>query len=307
MSSSAQNLVTPPAPESSPGTSSSGAGESAPQDGWPGGLASLRAELDRIDDTIHALLIERAGIVEQVARQGKPSAFRPGREASIVRRLLARHRGSLPPQTLFRMWRELLAGTTAMQSPVIVAVCDGDPGAAMTQLAREHFGTFTPLHVHGGPGQALADVAAGTATVAVLPLPSQANAARDVWWTSLPRRKQRLHVIARLPFWTARAEGAPDARALVVAAAPPDQSERDRSLLVFELEQSASRARLTADLTAAGLPVASMVLRADPNESLTWALVEIEGYVTDGDPRLAALPGRPWVLGGYAEPVEEVA
>src|SRR4051812_14611699 len=78
-----------------------GAEDSTAEDGWRSGaqppvtdLAALRAELDRIDDTIHDLLIERAGIVEQVARSGKPAAFRPGREASIVRRLVAQHRGA---------------------------------------------------------------------------------------------------------------------------------------------------------------------------------------------------------------------
>ena len=66
------------------------------EDGWrTGGLPALRAELDRIDNTIHDLLMQRAGVVEYVARSGKPAAFRPGREASIIRRLLGRHHGSL--------------------------------------------------------------------------------------------------------------------------------------------------------------------------------------------------------------------
>src|SRR5215475_12828131 len=85
------------------------------EEGWPGGLAGLRAELDRIDDALHALLIERAQVVERVAKSGKRSAYRPGREASIIRRLLRQHTGALPPQTLVRMWREMLAGTNTMQ------------------------------------------------------------------------------------------------------------------------------------------------------------------------------------------------
>src|SRR6202012_4178916 len=89
-----------------------GGKEPAPNDGWrPGGLPALRAELDKIDNTLHDLLMQRAEIVEYVARSGKPAAFRPGREASIERRLLGRHRGALPPVALVRIWRELLAGT----------------------------------------------------------------------------------------------------------------------------------------------------------------------------------------------------
>src|ERR1700749_3216047 len=102
-------------------------------DGWRPDLSALRARLDRLDDEIHDMLMERALVVESVARSGKPSAFRPGREAVILRRLLARHAGRLPPRTLVRMWRELLAGTTAMQSAVTIAAVGTEP------IAREHF------------------------------------------------------------------------------------------------------------------------------------------------------------------------
>src|SRR5271170_3797453 len=144
MSSSAPIDTSPP--------SATAADEQPPaEDGWPSGLAGLRAELDRIDDAVHVLLIERARVVERVAKSGKRSAYRPGREASIIRRLLRQHSGELPPQTLVRIWRELLAGTTAMQGPFAVAVCERDGTGAYTQAAREHFGALTPLHAYGSP------------------------------------------------------------------------------------------------------------------------------------------------------------
>src|ERR1700761_8609776 len=142
-----------------PTIEATGAEEPAPLDGWRnGGLPALRAELDRIDDTIHDLLIQRAEVVEHVARSGKPAAFRPGREASIIRRLLSRHQGALPAASVVRIWRELLAGTTSMQGGFSVAVCDAEPGAPVTQLAREHFGALTPMGTHEGAGHALAEV-----------------------------------------------------------------------------------------------------------------------------------------------------
>ena len=55
-------------------------------------------------------------------------------------------------QALVRIWRELLAGTTAMQGPFTVAVCEPDAGAGFTQTAREHFGALTPLRVLWQPG-----------------------------------------------------------------------------------------------------------------------------------------------------------
>jgi chorismate mutase/prephenate dehydratase len=278
----------------------------SPQDGWPGGLPALRAELDRIDDRLHALLMQRARVVEHVATSGKPGAFRPGREASIVRRLLRAHTGALPPQALVRIWRELLAGTTAMQGPFTVAVCETDAGAAFTQAAREHFGALTPLHVHRSPVQVMAAVSGGNAAVGVLPYPIEADTPRDAWWTALLENDEpRIHVVARLPFWTPRVEGAPTVQCLVIAAIAPDASGRDRSLLGLELDRDVSRARPTQALIAAGLQPCSVILRRDEGVPVAHALVEVDGYVTDDDPRLAGIGAvlhRLVVLGAYAVP-----
>jgi chorismate mutase / prephenate dehydratase len=293
--------------DASPAPAAVAAGEDPPpQDDWRGDLATLRAELDRIDDTLHGLLIERARVVERVAKAGKRGAYRPGREASIIRRLLRRHGGALQPQTLVRIWRELLAGTTAMQGPFAVVVCEPGGGADVTAAAREHFGALTPLRAYGSPAQALAAVSRGAATVAVLPVPSETDTARDAWWTALLQKDEpRMHVVGRLPFWAPRPEGAPEVQALVVATVEPDASERDRSLLGLELDRDVSRARLTGALTAARLAPEGMILRRDQGSAVAHALVEVDGFLTDDDPRLAALEAvlrRPVVLGAYAIP-----
>jgi chorismate mutase/prephenate dehydratase len=190
------------------------------EDGWRPDLTELRARLDDLDDKIHDLLMARARVVENVARSPKPAAFRPGREAAILRRLLARHAGKLPPQTLVRMWRELLAGTTAMQTAVTVAVADG----ALASVAREHFGFLTPVIAHPSAEAALHAVRDGTVSVAVLPFPLD-------WWPALNAAEPRLYIIARLPFWSSRPDHVPAAEALVVAAAAPDASGVDRSFI----------------------------------------------------------------------------
>jgi len=275
--------------------------EPAPLDGWRnGGLPALRAELDKIDDTVHELLMRRAEIVEHVARSGKPAAFRPGREASIIRRLVGRHHGSLPPVALVRIWRELLAGTTAMQGGFSLAVCDPDSGVPLTQLAREHFGALTPLRAYASAGQALMDVSQGAASVAVLPYPSE----DETWWIALLHHEPRLHIIARLPFWKPRPDGFPSAQALVVASTPADASEADQSLLGLECDSDVSRAQLSSELMGAGLKAQTMILvrqRGSAN-----VLVEVQGYLSDDDARLSRLGSvlrRPVVLGSYAVPI----
>lgn len=270
------------------------------EDHWPGGLPALRAELDSIDDAMHALLIKRAKVVEHVARAGKRGAYRPGREASIVRRLLRQHTGSLPPQAIVRIWRELLAATTSMQGSFTLAVCDPHPGCAYTQLAREQYGALTPLRVHGGAAQAIAELSAGTAAVAVLPMPSET----ETWWRTALLHAD-IHVVARLPFWAPRPEGAPTVQALVVAPFLPDGSEHDRSFIGLELAEDVSRARLTAEVTAAGFAPGMVLLRRERGAGLAHALVEVEGHVATDDKRLDGLSAqrRALALGGYAVPV----
>ena len=280
-------------------------------------LASLRAELDRMDDALHDLLMARADVVTRVAALGAkgPVALRPGREADIIRRLLRRHTGGLPKRVLPRIWRELFAGTTAMQGSYAIAVCETQSptgGEAQTgphvSLAREHFGAATALRVHRTPAQALGEISSGSAIAAVLPMPSEQDDQRMAWWTALlPRDEPRIHVVARLPFWAPRAEGAPQVRALVVSAAAPDRSEHDHSLIGLELPPEMSRARLAGALTTAGLAPASIILRRDPAGQIAHGLIDVEGFVGDDDPRLATLGDavrRPVVLGAYAVPAE---
>ena len=277
------------------------------EDHWPGGLPALRAELDRLDDAMHALLLKRAKVVEHVARSGKRAAFRPGREASIIRRLLQNHSGSLPPQTLVRMWREMLAGTTAMQGPFTIAVYEPERDAAFTQVAREHFGALTPLHAFGSPAQVLGEVARGAAAVGIMPIPAETDSARDAWWTGLLQNEQpRMYVVARLPFWASpRPDSAPAAQALVVATTAPDASEADRSVLGLELDMDVSRARLTSAFATAGLQLGAVILRRTQGATVALGLADVEGFVADDDPRLARLRSvqrPPLVLGAYAVP-----
>ena len=287
---------------------------------WRGDLAALRGELDRIDDALHDLLLRRAGIVAQVAatKPNGTSPLRPGREAAIIRRLLARHSGPLPAQAVVRIWREMLAATTAMQGPFSIAVCEPGPGGGFVQAAREQFGALTPLRAHGSAAQAIADVSAGRTAVAVLPLPNDTEPLRDAWWTWLLHTDSpRIHIVGRLPFWSRRAEGAADAPAFVVAGVAPDPSGRDRSLIGLELDRDVSRARLATALAAAAFELdasvpggaipGGVILRRDPDAPVALALVEVTGYVADDDPRLARLAAAlrpPVVLGAYAVPIE---
>ncbi|TQF79983.1 chorismate mutase [Elioraea sp. Yellowstone] len=285
---------------------------------WPGPerLAGLRAEIDRLDALIHHHVMRRAEVVASLARlrlkSGTP--FRPAREAGIMRRLLADHRGPLPRATVIGMWREMIMGMTLIQAPFPVAVWSPEAGSGHVALAREHFGTAVPLRWMRSTAQVLHAVGAGEAAVGVLPLPQDdpnAEGANDPWWIALMRGDGAgLSVVARLPFVTLRREGAPRAQALVVAALQPEASGEDRSLVAFEADPDFSRARLHELVGAAGFKPLGLVLhRAE--RAPTACLAEVDGLVEARDPRLAALAEtglvRPVVIGAWPVPPPEHA
>ena len=97
-------------------------------------LADLRAEIDRIDAAMHELLIERGRVIDRLieikTRQGGGSAFRPAREASMMRAIAERHRGRLPLDTVEGIWRIIISTFTYVQAPYSVHV---DVSRAMTR------------------------------------------------------------------------------------------------------------------------------------------------------------------------------
>lgn len=266
-----------------------------------------------LDDRILALLMDRAAIVERVAATKRGGPLRPGREAAIIRRLLAQHAGPLPPSAIVRIWREIFACSVAQQQSVLVAVCDPAMDGRFAAAAREHLGALTPLRVFRGAAQAIGEVVEGRAGAAILPLPGEGAAEGGTgpeWWPGLMQQhhKGRIHVVARLPFWRNRPEGAPAVQALVIASSPADPSGDDISLIALEMEAQISRASLSQTLTSAGFKPISILLNRPRGAPVAQLLVEVEGFVALDDPRLARIGGLqapPLVVGAYAVAVAD--
>jgi chorismate mutase len=164
-------------------------------------LADLRGEIDRIDAGIHALLIERGEIIDRLIAvkrtQESGSAFRPAREAQMMRRLVERHRGILPLDTIESIWRVVIATFTYVQAPYAVHA-DFSPGdARVRDSARFHFGFTVPLQTQRSADAVVAAVAASKGDLGLVPATAIAGA--GAWWTML-EPAEAPKVIARLPF-----------------------------------------------------------------------------------------------------------
>ena len=214
-------------------------------------LEALREEINRIDDALQDLLMERAAIADNVRRsKHETPVWRPAREAQILRRLIMRHKGSFPRTTIIQIWREIVSAMVRLQGEFAVAIYNPKNNKVYQNLARDHFGCQAPLEIHSSARAALTAVQDGSATVCVLPIPEDSE---DVpWWPILAGMTGgKAIVCARLPFGTAALTNGE--QALCVAKPPAEESGKDNSLYVFQTSVDISRARLTDQITAAGL------------------------------------------------------
>jgi chorismate mutase len=165
-------------------------------------LADLRKEIDRIDEAMHQLLIERGTIIDRLisvkrSQDTGTSAFRPAREAEMMRRLVKRHKGRLPLDTVESIWRVIISTFTYVQAPFSVHADLSAGDALMRDSARFHFGFTVPFVAHMGAAAVVAAVSASKGDLGLVPAFDIASA--GAWWSAL-EFDAAPKIIARLPF-----------------------------------------------------------------------------------------------------------
>jgi chorismate mutase / prephenate dehydratase len=280
-------------------------------------LADLRAQIDRLDGALHDILRDRAELIDQVRKlKGKQHIYvRPGREAQMLRALVARPQGKLPEGLVVRVWRELISGFTLIEGALKVAVYAPEKGLGLWDVARDHFGSFTPLAETSSAQAAIKAVQTNKATVAVVPPPAAND--KDAWWPLLAGDKKNvLTVFACLPFESVK-PGRSNARltlpmGLIVGRLYPELTGDDRSFIAMQCVH-APEGEMRRLLGRAGYKVRQMLMQSmgRGGSAPTAFLVETEGCVGRNDTRLARLRAMLGSrlqylapLGGYAVPLK---
>ncbi len=275
-------------------------------------LDALRREIDRIDDAIHDLIQRRTKVVERVRdlKANDRVKIRPSREDEILYRLMASHRGNFPKRELARIWRELIVATLSFEGPFTAAVYAPDRARSCWDLARDQYGTFTPMTTHPSARRVIQKVRNGDATVGILPLPRQDDP--DPWWPHLMANEpEGPRIIARLPFAGPGNTRFPDAQALVISPVDREPTARERSLVAIEVAEDVGQAKITGALREAGLSVIQVITwRESHGLGMCLHLAELGGFVGIEDRSLARFNValgerviRVARLGGYGTPL----
>ena len=165
-------------------------------------LADLRKEIDRIDEAMHQLLMERGEIIDRLiavkrSQDTGTSAFRPAREVEMMRRLVKRHKGILPLDTAESIWRIIISTFTYVQAPFSVHADLSAGDALMRDSARFHFGFTVPFVPHMGAAGVVAAVSDSKGDLGLVSASDVGSA--GAWWSAL-EFDAAPKIIARLPF-----------------------------------------------------------------------------------------------------------
>jgi chorismate mutase len=163
-------------------------------------LADLRREIDRLDAAMHDLLIERGTIIDRLIAvkktQDSGSAFRPGREAAMMKVLAERHHGLLPFDTIESIWRIIISTFTYVQAPYAVHASVEAGDDKMRDSARFHFGFTVPYVTHKDVSSVIKAVQNAAGDLGIF---SFSKKAASPWWLGLDA-PDAPKIIARLPF-----------------------------------------------------------------------------------------------------------
>lgn len=128
-------------------------------------LDALRAEIDRLDDSLLDLIERRlamSSVIASLKRAQDPRRLkmRPRREAAVIARLTARA-GRVPSPLIAQIWRGLMSFGLHAQVPTEIVLCAAGGGATLRTEAIARFGSAVVVRQVATASEALAAAADG--------------------------------------------------------------------------------------------------------------------------------------------------
>jgi len=139
-------------------------------------IQKLRAEIDRVDDDLAALLQRRAGLAQKIGalKQGA-GAYRPEREAEILQRI-SRKSGVLSAERVVAVFREIISACRGLEEAIRVSYL-GPEGTFSEQAVRKHFGRAVEALPAASVDEAFRRCESGSAQFTVVPVENSTEGA----------------------------------------------------------------------------------------------------------------------------------
>ena len=139
-------------------------------------LDRLRGEIDRVDGEILARLNERARLARAIGTLKVGQAYRPEREAQVLRRIKEANPGPLGDETVALIFREIMSACLALERPITVAYL-GPAGTFSESAAMKHFGLAAVTMPMPSIDEVYRAVESGAADFGVVPVENSSEGA----------------------------------------------------------------------------------------------------------------------------------
>ena len=136
-----------------------------------------RVAIDALDEKIVALLNERANHAAAVGKlKADGGAYRPEREAEVLRRIALANRGPLANDALVRLFTEIISACRALEQPLCVAYL-GPQGTFSEMALAKQFGVSVEAQPCASIDEVFRAAETGTAQYAVVPVENSTDGA----------------------------------------------------------------------------------------------------------------------------------
>ena len=139
-------------------------------------LKKLRDQIDALDDRLVKLLSARAALAKRIGRIKAGAAYRPEREAQVLRRIIGANRGPLTDAALARLFTEVISACRALEDSMTVAYL-GPEGTFSQEAVAKHFGGLTAARPCGSIDEIFREVETGVAGFGVVPVENSTEGA----------------------------------------------------------------------------------------------------------------------------------
>ena len=139
-------------------------------------LKQIRGRIDALDDRLVKLLSARARLAQRIGRLKQGAAYRPEREAQVLRRILAANRGPLAPAALARIYTEIMSACRALEDEMTVAFL-GPHGTFSQEAVVKHFGGVAAAMPCGSIDEVFRQAETGSVGYGVVPVENSTEGA----------------------------------------------------------------------------------------------------------------------------------
>ncbi len=201
-------------------------------------LTQIRDQIDAIDTELLRLLNKRATLALAVgeikSRDGLP-IYAPEREMTLLRSLVERSSGPLPPIAIKAIYREIMSASLALEKDVVIA-CFGTEGGPTHLAARAKFGSSVDYAFFTDVDDAFTATSKGEGDCVVVPIEEGDHGAVKQTLDALTRTE--LTICGEIRIRPASSDDDDDntSRYLVLARTATPITGKDRTTLLLRVE-----------------------------------------------------------------------